>query len=72
MILKVQRQVNGEWMVSTSFDVGSGLSHRRTVRNVSRETFRSTVGEMVGQVESTRQRFKQVLASLDLPQSGGE
>jgi hypothetical protein len=70
MVLKVQRQVNGEHMVSTFFDLGNGLSHRVTRRNVSRETFRDEVGELVSNSRSVRSRLIEVLESVDLPVRG--
>lgn len=72
MRLKVQRQVNGEWMVSTFLDVGNGLAHRATRRNVSRETFREDVGELVGNAGAVRGRLIGALKSAGLPVRGNQ
>lgn len=72
MKLAIQRQVNGEYMVSTFLDVGNGLSHRATRRNVSQETFRDEVGELVGNARTVRTRVIAALESAGLPVRGDE
>jgi len=68
MILKVQVQRNGELMVSTRVTVGHGLTHRNTVRNVSRETFPEVVAIMVGRVAGLRGALKEALRVAGLPE----